>query len=138
MEVSSVGMISNGFSTQQRYEFNSRTRVSILALSLTILHISTSCRARRIIINVKCSKGTARRETLDLEEDVCSSHNQSLHLVELIFIVIDQSENLVSKVPYKLKFDPETLSTCTKLSGLAVSYSEKPKFDSIVRFLSKR
>ena len=46
------------------------------------------------------SKATAREEFLDLEQDICRSRNLSFHLV-----------------PYKLKFDPETLHMCTKLSG---------------------
>ena len=43
-----------------------------------------------------------------------------------------------SQVPIKLKFDPETVHMCTKLSGVAASYSTKEKFDSILHFLSKR
>ena len=46
--------------------------------------------------------------------------------------------SLLKKVPFKLKFEPETLHMCTKLSGLAASYSTKEKFDSILHFLSKR
>ena len=55
-------MRSNGFSTQQRQE-------SSVGLESTETD--------------RCFQGTARRETLDLEEDVCSSHNQSFHLVAL-------------------------------------------------------
>ena len=43
-----------------------------------------------------------------------------------------------SKVPFKLKFDPETVHMCTKLSGVVAAYSTKEKFDSILHFLSKR
>ena len=73
-EVSSGGMRSNGFSTQQRQE-------SSVGLESTETN--------------KCTQGTARRETLDLEEDVCSSHNQSFHLVALKFKIarINQTDN---------------------------------------------
>ena len=68
------------------------------------------------------SRGTARQmETMDLESDVCRSRELSLHLV-----------------PYKLKFDPEALHMCTKLSGSAAQYTRKPKFDSIVHFLENQ
>ena len=41
-------------------------------------------------------------------------------------------------MPFKLKFDPEILHMCTKMSGLVASYSTKEKFDKIMHFLSKR
>ena len=41
-------------------------------------------------------------------------------------------------MPFKLKFDPETVHMCTKLSGVVAAYSTKEKFDSILHFLSKR
>ena len=37
-----------------------------------------------------------------------------------------------------MKFDPEVVQMCSKLSGLAASYSTKEKFDSMLHFLSKR
>ena len=36
------------------------------------------------------------------------------------------------------QFDPESVHVCMKLSGEAAQFSEKEKFDSIVRFLSAR
>ena len=36
------------------------------------------------------------------------------------------------------QFDPESVHVCTKLSGEAAQFSEREKFDSIVRFLSAR
>ena len=48
----------------------------------------------------------------------------------------DMSE--IKKVPYKLKFDPETLHMCTKLSGKPLQYSTREEFHSIVKFLSAR
>ena len=73
-EVSSGGMRSNGFSTQQRQE-------SSVGWESTETN--------------RYFQGTARRETLDLEEDVCSSHNQSFHLVALKFKFarINQTDN---------------------------------------------
>ena len=37
-----------------------------------------------------------------------------------------------------LQFDPESLHMCTKLSGEAVQFSKREKFDSIVRHLTAR
>ena len=37
-----------------------------------------------------------------------------------------------------LQFDPESLHMCTKLSGEAVQFSRREKFDSIVRHLTAR
>ena len=42
------------------------------------------------------------------------------------------------KVPFIMKFDPEVVQMCSKLSGLAASYSTREKFDAILHFLSKR
>ena len=36
------------------------------------------------------------------------------------------------------QFDPESIHVCMKLSGEAAQFSEKEKFDSIVRFLSAK
>ena len=36
------------------------------------------------------------------------------------------------------QFDPESVHVCTKLSGEAAQFSQREKFDSIVRFLSAR
>ena len=44
----------------------------------------------------------------------------------------------MKKVPYKLKFDPETLHMCTKLSGKPLQYSTREEFGSVVKFLSAR
>ena len=53
-----------------------------------------------------------REESLDLESDICRSRNLSFHLV-----------------PYKLKFDPETLHMCTKLSGQVTQQNCLPHKD---------
>ena len=37
-----------------------------------------------------------------------------------------------------LQFDPESLHMCTKLSGEAVQFSRREKFDSIVQHLTAR
>ena len=114
----------------------------------------------KCVCNVKCPKlgilnqGTARKEMLDLEDDICRSHDLSFHLVTLLLYCktcyylkfakdidyhdMTKKPSLLKKVPFKLKFEPETLHMCTKLSGLAASYSTKEKFDSILHFLSKR
>ena len=42
------------------------------------------------------------------------------------------------QVPYKMKFESETLHTCTKLSGKPLQYTKKDKFESIIKFLSAR
>ena len=67
------------------------------------------------------SRGTARTEMLDLEQDVCQSTEQSFHLI-----------------PYKKYFDPESFRMCNRFSGEIVQYSKKDKFEKIVRFLSAR
>ena len=58
-----------------------RDRIQGVCTDLDQNTCSSKGRACGIRMNDKCLKGTARRETLDLEEDVCSSHNQSFHLV---------------------------------------------------------
>ena len=67
------------------------------------------------------SKGTARKEMLDLEKDVCQSTDLSFHLI-----------------PYSIPFHPDATQVCSKLSGEVVQYSKRDKFDKIVRFLSKK
>lgn len=64
------------------------------------------------------SRGTARMEVLDLQKEICAPRTSSLHLI-----------------PYKLKFDPESLHMCTKFSGKIATYSKKKRFDEITRFL---
>merc|ERR1719410_279112 len=67
------------------------------------------------------SRGTARMEMLEYENDVCAPRTMSLHLI-----------------PYKLTFDPESLHMCTKFSGKIAQYSKKDKFDKITTFLRAR
>ena len=67
------------------------------------------------------SRGTARKEMLDLEQDVCQSTDISLHLI-----------------PYPIPFHPDAPHVCSKFSGEVVQYSKKDKFDKIITFLSAK
>ena len=78
----------------------------------------------------------ARKETLDLERDVCRSRNLSLHMVPYKLKVIKSCCLPIFSLWFQ--FDPESLHMCTKLSGEAVQFSKREKFDSIVQHLTAR
>ena len=79
----------------------------------------------------------ARKEILDLERDICRKTDTSFHVVPYKLKVRDISRSSLLK-PTIPQFDPESLHMCTKLSGQAAQFSNREKFDSIVRFLSAR
>ena len=79
----------------------------------------------------------ARKEILDLERDICRKTDVSYHVVPYKLKVGVISRRSLFK-PIIPQFDPESLHMCTKLSGQAAQFSNREKFDSIVRFLSAR
>ena len=66
------------------------------------------------------SRGTGRREMMELEEEVCRTGGDSYHLV-----------------PHRDKFQ-QSLHMCNKLSGQLVSHHTKENFTQILTFMTKK
>ena len=63
---------------------------------------------------------SSEKEMVDLESEVCSKSQKSIHLV-----------------PYKLSLKPHGMDMCNKLSGRMAGYSTKEEYENIVQFMSK-
>ena len=66
------------------------------------------------------TRNTSKKESMDLENDVCIQPTKSYHLI-----------------PYRLNFDPESLMICQKISARVAGHVTVKDYNRITRYLSQ-
>ena len=66
------------------------------------------------------SQNTSKKETMDLQNDVCNQPTKSYHLI-----------------PYRVNFIPESLGICQKISARVAGHVTAKDYNGITRYLSQ-